>query len=144
MTVQTDTESPILPNYISPRNQVASPNGSIPGSIDNFSSVVSSSLRVQKTPSQMSSDDPMSPTRKKKVIITGDDILIEYVRRIKHELRKIREPLPSNLEFQILKFVNHKVWQLKGQSVPKEGTKLVDLMKARFKEMKRRKKAVQE
>ena len=31
----------------------------------------------------------MSNEKKKKVVITGDDILIEYVRRIKNFLKKI-------------------------------------------------------
>lgn len=29
--------------------------------------------------------------KKEKVVITGDDILIEYVRRIKHAVKKTRE-----------------------------------------------------
>ena len=29
-----------------------------------------------------------------KLLITGDDILIEYVRRIKNELKTLKEPLP--------------------------------------------------
>ena len=95
MTQNTGEEvSPGLPNY-------ESANRRVPSNIDDFSSETSSlTLKVKHSDvSTGSGEDVTSPTRKKKVIITGDDILIEYVRRIKHELRKSKEPLPSNLEF---------------------------------------------
>jgi len=40
-------------------------------------------------------------------VVTGDDILIEYVRRIKNELKLIKDALPSAIEIPLGKFLNH-------------------------------------
>jgi len=51
--------------------------------------------------------------RKEKVVITGDDILIEYVRRIKNALKKYPiSTQPSNVWYYLEKFLFHKVWSL--------------------------------
>ena len=46
-------------------------------------------------------------------MITGDDILIEYVRRIKNALKKFPvKDQPSNVIYYMEKFLFHKVWSL--------------------------------
>jgi hypothetical protein len=46
-------------------------------------------------------------------VITGDDILIEYVRRIKNALKKYPvKDQPSNVIYYMEKFLFHKVWSL--------------------------------
>ena len=61
-----------------------------------------------------SSPDRVKPKKKKeKVVITGDDILIEYVRRIKNAAKKCRtQTLPNSILYYMDKFLNHKVWTL--------------------------------
>ena len=49
--------------------------------------------------------------KKEKVIITGDDILIEYVRRIKRALKRAKLGLlPNSISYYLEKFIHHKVW----------------------------------
>jgi len=49
-----------------------------------------------------------------KVVITGDDILIEYVKRLVLVLKKIKEPLLKLVWLRpIERFINHKVWSSK-------------------------------
>ena len=51
--------------------------------------------------------------RKEKVVITGDDILIEYVRRLKNVVIKTNSTvLPNSIMYYLEKFLYHKVWQL--------------------------------
>lgn len=50
-------------------------------------------------------------------MITGDDILIEYVRRLKNEIKKINiEDVPSSVVYYLDKFINHKVWSTQAAS----------------------------
>ena len=63
--------------------------------------------------------------KKKKMIITGDDILIEYVNRIvlileslhvtysnkcKQFVERIDEIMPQQLRYSLEKFTQHKIW----------------------------------
>jgi len=51
-------------------------------------------------------------------MITGDDILIEYVRRIKNALKKyLMKDQPSNINNYMEKFLFHKIWSLNEQNV---------------------------
>ena len=81
--------------------------------------------------------------RKEKVVITGDDILIEYVRRLKNVVLKTNTTiLPNSIMYYLEKFLYHKVWQLSEQNRTNQqnldfkyadiGTKL----KIRYREMK--------
>lgn len=49
----------------------------------------------------------LNEKKKQKIFVTGDDIVIEYVRRIKNELKLIKDPLPSSIEIPLVKFLNH-------------------------------------
>ena len=58
---------------------------------------------------------------KEKVLITGDDILIDYVQRLIHALRilapdQMLDPWRLNLE----KFITHQVWQAKDKRSSQE------------------------
>ena len=49
--------------------------------------------------------------KKEKVVITGDDILIEYVRRLKNVVTKTNSSvLPNSIMYYLEKFLHHKVW----------------------------------
>ena len=49
--------------------------------------------------------------KKEKVVITGDDILIEYVRRLKNVVAKTNpNGLPNSIMYYLEKFLYHKVW----------------------------------
>ena len=51
--------------------------------------------------------------KKEKVVITGDDILIEYVRRLKNVVTKTNScVLPNSIMYYLEKFLYHKVWSL--------------------------------
>ena len=87
--------------------------------------------------------------RKEKVVITGDDILIEYVRRLKNVVLKTNTTiLPNSIMYYLEKFLYHKVWQLSEQNRTNQqnldfkyadiGTKL----KIRYREMKQRRETV--
>ena len=46
-----------------------------------------------------------------RVLITGDDILIEYVERLMNEIKNVNDnDLKSNWKNQIEKFITHYVW----------------------------------
>ena len=51
--------------------------------------------------------------KKEKVVITGDDILIEYVRRLKNAVIKQKQhgfDFPNTILYYLEKFLHHKVW----------------------------------
>ena len=58
--------------------------------------------------------------KKEKVVITGDDILIEYVRRLKNVVTKTNSNvLPNSIMYYLEKFLYHKVWALsEGNKTP--------------------------
>ena len=49
----------------------------------------------------------LSPSKKQKIVITGDDVLIEYVRRIKKEIKRLPDKLPTQVETVLNKFNSH-------------------------------------
>ena len=54
-------------------------------------------------------------------MITGDNFLIEYVRRIKNALKKyLMKDQPSNINNYMEKFLFHKIWSLNEQNVSNE------------------------
>ena len=55
--------------------------------------------------------------KKEKVVITGDDILIEYVRRLKNVVNKTNSSiLPNSIMYYLEKFLYHKVWSIHEQN----------------------------
>jgi hypothetical protein len=82
-------------------------------------------------------------------VITGDDILIEYVRRIKNALKKYPvKDQPSNVIYYLEKFLFHKIWSLNEQNVSNDIMKdfkssdLRKKLKIRYVEMKSRRESV--
>lgn len=53
---------------------------------------------------------PKSPTITEKVVITGDDILIEYVRRLMKAVKASDSEVPPVVSRKIELFLTHKVW----------------------------------
>ena len=80
-----------------------------------------------------------------KIVITGDDILIEYVTRIVNVLRKIDEEfhdedeLSQDVRNSIKLFVEHHVWQ-KGVTNAQGGRKIWAQMETRLGEMLERRR----
>ena len=61
---------------------------------------------------QLSSEQPKSQDKKAKIMITGDDILIEYVTRLVKLLHNMhQEMVPSSKLSCMEKFVTHYVWK---------------------------------
>ena len=81
-----------------------------------------------------------SETKKEKVFITGDDILIEYVGRLMVAVKSIREQALRPLwKHQIEKFIKHYVWHSSDMRRP-ENNKLWQRLESRLIEMKERRK----
>lgn len=52
-----------------------------------------------------------SPSKAGKIVISGDDILIEYCERLKHTLRQIPDSkLRPAQQAQLIRFITHYVW----------------------------------
>ena len=82
--------------------------------------------------------DEHSPSKKIKIVITGDDVLIEYVRRIKNELKRMQQ-LPSSVESNLMRFIMHSVWQISNRSKAElSALNLRDKLTNRYNEMKKR------
>ena len=92
---------------------------------------------------------PAEEKKKQKMIITGDDILIEYVQRIclilesllgvfsaksVQQVERIDEVLPQQLRYTLEKFCQHKIWSNK-LSVAQKQLALVKRLQLRHKEM---------
>ena len=53
------------------------------------------------------------PQKNTKVMITGDDILIEYVSRLVQTLNQLQEDLMQHVQIDRMeKFITHYVWHL--------------------------------
>jgi hypothetical protein len=77
---------------------------------------------------------------KQKIIITGDDILIEYLSRVLHAARSITtERLKPEWRVSLDKFVNHSIWQSICPALP-HTMGLLQRLEARVVEMKERRK----
>ena len=59
----------------------------------------------------------INPNKEEKVVITGDDILIEYVRRLTITAKLCQsQDLPPSIIKKLEAFLNHKVWSSKPSS----------------------------
>ena len=89
--------------------------------------------------------------KKEKVVITGDDILIEYVRRLKNVVGKANtNAMPNYIMYYLEKFLYHKVWQLSEHNrspAQNHEFKYADIatkLKIRYREMKQRRETVKQ
>mmetsp|Transcript_32090 Transcript_32090/g.42565 ORF Transcript_32090/g.42565 Transcript_32090/m.42565 type:complete len:125 (+) Transcript_32090:439-813(+) len=53
------------------------------------------------------------------VVISGDDILIEYCERIRHALRQVADArVRPSQQAQLIRFITHYVWQMADKAGP--------------------------
>ena len=65
---------------------------------------------MQSTP-QASGQVGTTGSTQERVLITGDDILIEYVERLMNEIKNVNDnDLKGSWKGQIEKFITHYVW----------------------------------
>ena len=77
---------------------------------------------------------------KEKLLITGDDVLIEYVARLMIAVKSIKEHmLRPSWKNQIEKFIKHYVWH-SSDTRRAENNKLWQRLESRLIEMKERRK----
>ena len=84
-----------------------------------------------------------SSKKSDKVLITGDDILIEYVERIMNALKQVNESsLKVSWRASLDKFISHYVWHNLDAKDPKQVVKptLWGRLELRLVEMKERRK----
>ena len=75
-----------------------------------------------------------------RVVITGDDILIEYISRLMHALKSIKtDKLKPKWTRKIEKFIIHPVWH-GADSRRKENNKIWQRVESRLIEMKERRR----
>ncbi len=80
----------------------------------------------------------LSPSKKQKIVITGDDVLVEYVRRIKKEIKRLPDKLPTQVETVLNRFNSHSMWSVKLKfDVGSSKEKFL----SRYKEMKTRRES---
>ena len=81
---------------------------------DNFynGSGAKTSIGQQQPQTSQTAEKPTAPqTPQEKVLITGDDILIEYVERLMTAIRNITEEyLTDQWRVALEKFITHYVW----------------------------------
>ena len=89
---------------------------------------------------QANNNSGSQPSKKEKLLITGDDILIEYVARLMIAVKSIKENmLKAQWIYQIEKFIKHSVWH--GSDVRRaQNNKLWQRLESRLIEMKERRK----
>lgn len=76
-----------------------------------------------------------------KIIITGDDVLIEYVQRIINALVVISEnALSADILASIEKFIHHYVWHSKDPAIENPAISLRERLLTRYEEMRQRRK----
>lgn len=76
-----------------------------------------------------------------KIIITGDDVLIEYVQRLINGLTVLSDDsLSSDIRLSVDKFVNHYVWHSKDPSQENPMSTLCERLQTRYEEMRQRRK----
>ena len=76
-----------------------------------------------------------------KIIITGDDVLIEYVQRIINALAVVSEnSLSNDILTSIEKFINHYVWHSKDPVIENPTISLRERLLTRYEEMRQRRK----
>lgn len=89
---------------------------------------------------QSSGNQQSVTSKKEKLMITGDDILIEYVARLMSAIRSIAQNmLKAQWIYQIEKFIKHSVWH--SSDVRRaQNNKLWQRLESRLIEMKERRK----
>ena len=81
-----------------------------------------------------------SDKEKSKLVITGDDILIEYLSRVLHACKSVgAEHLKNDWKQALEKFVNHYIWQSIAAVIP-PGMTILQKLEMRIVEMKDRRK----
>jgi len=91
-------------------------------------------VKVGSNPSMKTNDSD-------KIIITGDDVLIEYVQRIINALDIITESsLSTNITSSIEKFIHHYVWHTKDPIIENPTISLKERLLTRYEEMRQRRK----
>lgn len=98
-----------------------------------------SKIEIQETKSP-EKEDKDKEKEKHKIIITGDDILIEYLSRVLHACKSVTsEMMKVEWRTSLEKFVNHYVWQSLSEPMPAHmGT--LQKLEYRIIEMKDRRK----
>lgn len=82
-----------------------------------------------------------APENNEKIIITGDDVLIEYVQRMINALSMLsEEALTPDIRLAIDKFILHYVWHNKDPASEKPTASLKDRLTVRYEEMRQRRK----
>jgi hypothetical protein len=83
----------------------------------------------------------MKPSESDKIIITGDDVLIEYVHRLITSLSIVSEEiLNPDIKLAIDKFILHYVWHSKDPAGEKAKASLAERLQIRYEEMRQRRK----
>jgi hypothetical protein len=83
----------------------------------------------------------MKSSESDKIIITGDDVLIEYVHRLITSLSVVSEDiLNPDIKLAIDKFILHYVWHSKDPAGEKAKTSLAERLQIRYEEMRQRRK----
>ena len=124
--------NPNKPAPAPPREDYIKP--STPQKANSFSDIL---------PSKTSTPTPAPPSSKKKdqkIVITGDDVLIEYISRLMHATKAIREDsLKLSWKRALDKFVSHHVW-MNTDLRKYDSTKLWKRIELRLHEMKERRR----
>lgn len=110
------------------------------------SSTIQNYMQKNKKPQRpqtvkVGSNPSMKTNDSDKIIITGDDVLIEYVQRIINALDIITESsLSTNITSSIEKFIHHYVWHTKDPIIENPTISLKERLLTRYEEMRQRRK----
>lgn len=115
-------------------------SGETSTTIQNYMQKNKKSQRPQTV--KVGSNPSMKPTESSdKIIITGDDVLIEYVQRIINSLVIVSESsLSANITNSIEKFIHHYVWHSKDPVIENPTISLRERLLTRYEEMRQRRK----
>lgn len=93
------------------------------------------------TKTEKSREKPLEKEEKQKVLITGDDVLIEYVNRLVSGMKKL--PSSENnfdIERVLELFIGYYVWHSPDMKKIRPNTKIWQRLEARLQEMRDRRK----
>lgn len=93
------------------------------------------------TKTEKSREKPLEKEEKQKVLITGDDVLIEYVNRLVSGMKKL--PSSKNnfdIERVLELFIGYYVWHSPDMKKIRPNTKIWQRLEARLQEMRDRRK----
>lgn len=122
------------------RNQDNQSTRPLTGSNQNQNQAATSSA---KQPSHKASSSQNEKIQQEKVLITGDDILIEYVDRLMNQLKLMGEEqlLQDQWKKAIEKFITHYVWHSQDRrKVEGPMTGIIDRLEGRLHEMQERRR----